>query len=65
MAVQRVITLTLGVEALGKIKELLTGNDDDILLGIEQYIEGRIGGEDTDPYTDTMGVYVDDLTLPR
>ena len=65
MAVERVVTVTFGVEALGKFKELLTGNDDDILLGIENYIAERIGTDDRDPNTDPMGVYVTDIRLPR
>jgi hypothetical protein len=65
VAVDRVIRVTLGVEAVGAFRDAITGNDDDILLGIEKYIEGRIGSTDLDPYSDPMGVYVDDFSLPR
>lgn len=66
MAVERVITLTIGVEALGIFKDLLTGGDDDILLGIEKYIKERIGADGATPYTDdAMDVSVYDIGMRR
>ena len=64
MAVERVVTITFGVEALGKFMEAMTGDDNDVLLAIEKTIEERIGTTDSDPYTEPMGVFVDGFRPP-
>ena len=64
MAIERVVTVTFGVEALGKFMDAMTGDDNDILLAIEKTIEARIGSEDLDPYSDQMGVFVDGFRQP-
>ena len=64
MAVERVVTVTFGTEALGRFVDAMTGDDNDILLAIEKAIEARIGTEDTDPYSDPLGVFVDGFRPP-
>lgn len=64
MAVERVITITFGTEALGRFMDAMTGNDDDVLLAVEKTIEDVIGTEDLDPHTDALGVWVDGFRLP-
>ncbi len=64
MAVERVVTVTFGTEALGRFVDAMTGDDNDILLAIEKTIEARIGTEDADPYDDALGVFVDGFRPP-
>jgi hypothetical protein len=63
VAVERAILVTFGTEALGAFTEAMTGNDEDVLLAIEQTIIERIGGNDEGPDDDAMGVYVTDVVL--
>jgi hypothetical protein len=64
MAVERVITVTIGVVAAGRFVDAMTGDDNDILLAIEKTIEDVIGTEDLDPYSDDLGVFVDGFRPP-
>ena len=64
MAIERVITVTFGSEALGRFVDAMTGADNDILLAIEKTIEERIGAQDSDPYSDPLGVFVDGFRPP-
>ena len=64
MAVERVVTVTFGTEALGRFVDAMTGDDNDILLAIEKTIEARIGTDDPDPYSDPEGVFVDGFRPP-